>query len=267
VLNSPSRLKPNIVTYWSGVPRTLPPLYQLCLASQVKLGYRVTVFSHEPVAGLPANVENEDAASILPISVLERLAPPNAGNWNLLHFSDFFRMRLLHLGRGLWLDTDVFLFREFDIDPNQPYFGWESRSYIGSAILYLPPRHPIVIDYARMLASPDLLPDWLSPKLRFRKFWWDLTGRRYVPAELGVLMYGPLALTQLAKRHGCIDKIMGPKAFYAHSKNFFDPIDVEAVINDPEVIGIHIKKKGRASQPPVPGSLYDWALRQTEGAG
>ena len=33
-------------------------------------------------------------------------------------------------------------------------------------------------------------------------------------------------------------------------------------IGDPEIIGLHISPKGRGNQPPVPGSLYAWAVER-----
>ena len=94
-----ARVKPNVVTFWHGAP--LHELHRMCLASQAKLGYRVTLYSYEPLQGLPRGIENEDAAPILPLSFLDRLPTLARGrgtNRPLLHLSDLFRIRLQRLG-------------------------------------------------------------------------------------------------------------------------------------------------------------------------
>ena len=51
-------MRPDVVTFWHG---PLDPLRRLCLASQVAAGHRVTVYSFDPLAGLPAGVGNAEA--------------------------------------------------------------------------------------------------------------------------------------------------------------------------------------------------------------
>jgi hypothetical protein len=263
-----SRVKPDIVTFWHGGP--LHAVHRMCLASQVKLGYRVTLYSYEPMHGLPAGIGNEDAAPILPLSFLDRLPTVARGrgtNRPLLHLSDFFRVRLQRLARGLWLDADMYLIRPFEIDPQQPFFARESTKFINNAVLYLPPTHPIVADYERLIAADELLPDWLPPRLRARRRWWKLIGRAHGPQDLSTLIYGPLALTELAKRHGCLGAAMGRASFYtfARTHGFFERSNVGAILRDPQVLGVHVQRKARMDEPPVPGSMYEWALRNVAG--
>jgi hypothetical protein len=264
-----SRMKPDIATFWHGGP--LHAVHRMCLASQVKLGHRVTLYSYEPMQALPAGVENADAAPILPLSFLERLPTVARGrgtNRPLLHLSDFFRIRLQRSGRGLWLDTDIYLIRPFDIDPEQPFFAWESENFIGNAVVYLPATHPIVADYERLMAADELLPDWLPQRLRARRRWWNLIGRKHGPQDLGTGMYGPLALTALARRHGCLDAALPRDSFYkfARTHGFFERSNVDAILRDPQLLGIHVQRKARRDQPPVPGSMYQWALRNVAGS-
>jgi hypothetical protein len=258
------RVKPNVVTFWHGAP--LHDMHRMCLASQAKLGYRVTLYSYEPMQGLPRGIENEDAGSVLPLSFLDRLPTLARGrgtNRPLLHLSDLFRIRLQRLGRGLWLDTDIYLIRPFAIDPQQPFFAWESENFIGNAVLYLPATHPIVADYERLIAADALLPDWLPQRLRARRRWWTLIGRAHGPQDLGTMMYGPLALTALARRHGCLGAALPRASFYkfARTHGFFERSNVGAILRDPQVLGIHVQRKARKDEPPVPGSMYEWARR------
>ena len=111
-------MRPEIVTFWHG---PLDRLRQTCLRSQVAAGHNVTVYSFEPLAGLPDGVGNAEADAILPHAFSEKLRPPQPDgswrDWTTLQFSDFFRMRLMARGAGLWLDADVLLLKPVEIDP------------------------------------------------------------------------------------------------------------------------------------------------------
>ena len=103
-------MRPDVVSFWHG---PLDGLRLTCLRSQVAAGHKVTVYSFDPLAGLPDGVGNAEAEAILPHSFSERLRPPEPDgswrDWTILQFSDFFRMRLMAESAGLWLDADVLL--------------------------------------------------------------------------------------------------------------------------------------------------------------
>jgi hypothetical protein len=78
-------------------------------------------------------------------------------------------------------------------------------------------------------------------------------------------VFGPAALTALARRHGTLRYALPKRSFYAvHSepKKFFEPTDFPHLLRDPGIIGLHISPKGRAMLPPVPGSLFHWAAER-----
>ena len=89
-------MRPDVVTFWHG---PLDGLRLTCLRSQVAAGHKVTVYSFDPLPGLPDGVGNAEAEAILPHSFSERLRPPQPDgswrDWTILQFSDFFRMRLM----------------------------------------------------------------------------------------------------------------------------------------------------------------------------
>src|SRR5215216_6652993 len=89
-------MRPDVVTFWHG---PLDGLRLTCLRSQVAAGHKVTVYSFDPLPGLPDGVGNAEAEAILPHSFSERLRPPEPDgswrDWTILQFSDFFRMRLM----------------------------------------------------------------------------------------------------------------------------------------------------------------------------
>jgi hypothetical protein len=259
-------MRPDIVTFWHG---PLDALRQTCLRSQLAAGHKVTVYSFGTVPGLPAGIGNADAEAILPHAFSERLRPAQTDgswrDWTLLQFSDFFRMRLMRWGAGLWLDADVLLLKPVGIDPAKPFFAWERPRQLGNSVLYLPPDDPIVSAFEKLMKQEELTPDWLALRHRLTFALRRLRGRSDRLSDIRVAIFGPAALTALARRAGEAHFALPKKSFYAvHAdpKRFFEPSDFSALIGDPAIIGLHISPKGRGSQPPIPGSLYAWATER-----
>ena len=257
---------PDVVTFWHG---PLDALRQLCLRSQVAAGHNVTVYSFEPLAGLPDGVGNAEAEAILPHTFAEKLRPTGADgawrDWTMLQFSDFFRMRLMADSAGLWLDADVLLLKPVEIDPGKPYFAWEQPRQLGNSVLYLPSGDPIVAAFASLMQQDELTPDWLALRHRLTFFLRRLRGGSNRLSDIRVAIYGPAALTALARRNGELQHALPKKSFYAvhaEPKLFFEPQDYSALIADPEILGFHVSPKGRGNQRPVPGSLYAWAAER-----
>ena len=259
-------MRPDVVSFWHG------PLDQLrltCLRSQVAAGHRVTVYSFDPLAGLPDGVGNADAEAILPHAFSERLRPPQPDgswrDWTVLQFSDFFRMRLMAEGAGLWLDADVLLLKPVEIDATRAYFAWERPRQLGNSVLYLPSDHPIVVAFEGLIEQEELTPDWLALRHRLTFALQRLRGGSSRLSDIRVAIFGPAALTALARRGSELHHALPKKSFYAvHAdpKLFFDPSDFSTLIGDPGITGLHISPKGRGSKPPVPGSLYAWAAER-----
>jgi hypothetical protein len=256
-------MPPEIVTFWDG---PLDRLRKLCLRSQLAAGHKITVYSFEPLAGLPDGVGNAEAEAILPHAFSERLRPPQPDgswrDWTTLQFSDFFRMRLMAREAGLWLDADVLLLRPVEIDPARPYFAWESRRQLGNSVLYLPPRDSIVAAFDALMLQDELTPDWLALRHRLTFALRKRLGGSNRLSDLRVAIYGPAALTALALRAGELGYAWPRKSFYAvhaEPKLFFEPSDFSALIADPEILGFHVSPKGRGNQAPIPGSLHAWA--------
>jgi hypothetical protein len=247
----------------------LDRLRQTCLRSQLAAGHKVTVYSFDTIPGLPDGVDNAEAEAILPHAFSEKLRPPQPDgswrDWTTLQFSDFFRMRLMARGAGLWLDADVLLLRPVAIDPAKPYFAWERPRQLGNSVLYLPPNDPIVAAFEGLMRQDELTPDWLSLRHRVTFALRRLRGGSNRLSDIRIAIYGPAALTALANRSSSSRDALPKKSFYAvHAdpKRFFEPADFSALIADPEIIGLHISPKGRGNTAPVPGSLYAWAAER-----
>jgi hypothetical protein len=259
-------MQPDVVTFWHG---PLDALRLTCLRSQVAAGHKVTLYSFDPIAALPDGVGNTEAEPILPHAFSERLRPPQPDgswrDWTTLQFSDFFRMRLMAEGAGLWLDADVLLLKPVEIDPAQPYFAWERPRQLGNSVLYLPPRDPIVLAFERLMRQDELTPDWLALRHRLTFALRQLRGGSNRLSDVRLAIYGPAALTALASRAGALRYALPRQSFYAvhaEPKLFFDPSDFSALIADPAIIGLHISPKGRGGERPIPGSLYQWAAKR-----
>ncbi len=132
---------------------------------------------------------------------------------------------------------------------------------LGNSVLYLPPDDPIVNEFEQLIAQDDLTPNWLSLSHRATFALHRLRGSRRL-SDIRVAVFGPAALTALARRHGTYRHALPMRSFYAvHSeqRKFFEASDFSALLHDPKIIGLHISPKGRAKLPPVPGSLFYWA--------
>jgi len=259
-------MRPDVVTFWHG---PLDALRRLCLKSQLAAGHKVTVYSFEPLAGLPNGIGNAEAEAILPFAFAQKLRPPQPDggwrDWTTLQFSDFFRMRLMARNAGLWLDADVLLLKPVEIDLAKPLFAWERPRQLGNSVLYLPADDPTVAAFENLMRQDELTPDWLALRHRLTFALRRLRGGSNRLSDIRAAIYGPAALTALARRAGELDCALPKKSFYAvhaEPKLFFEPSDYAALIRDPGIIGFHISPKGRGNQPPVPGSLYQWASQR-----
>jgi hypothetical protein len=257
---------PDVVTFWHG---PLDALRMLCLKSQVAAGHKVTVYSFDSLAGLPDGVGNAEAEAILPHAFAERLRPtgPDGAwrDWTTLQFSDFFRMRLMARGEGLWLDADVLLRKPVEIDPGKPYFAWERPRQLGNSVLYLPSDNHAVVAFEELMEQEELTPDWLSLRHRLTFALRKLRGGSDRLSDIRVAIFGPAALTALASRFDELHYARPKKSFYAvhaEPRLFFEPSDFSPLIDDPEIIGLHVSPKGRGNTQPVAGSLYAWAAQK-----
>ena len=168
---------------------------------------------------LPDGVGNAEAEAILPHAFSEKLRPPQPDgtwrDWTILQFSDFFRMRLMARGAGLWLDADVLLFKPVEIDPAKPYFAWERPRQLGNSVLYLPSGDPIVAAFEDLMGQEELTPDWLALRHRLTFALRRLRGGSSRLSDIRVAIYGPAALTALARRAGELRYALPRKSFYA----------------------------------------------------
>ena len=117
-----------------------------------------------------------------------------------------------------------------------------------------------------LMEQEELTPDWLALRHRLTFMLRQLRRRSNRLSDIRVAIYGPAALTALARRAGRIaaraaEAIVLRGACRAETVLRAARI-FPALLADPEIIGLHISPKGRGGQTPVPGSLYAWAAER-----
>ncbi len=164
------RPKMRFATFWAGA--TLPALDRACLASVVRLGHAITLYSFEPVANPPEGVSVGDASAILPSSALHAFI--HNGRPDLSHFSDYFRYKLFAATDEAWIDTDMLMLAPIDLPPAPNFFARETPSSLCGAIMRIDPAGA---------ALPELLRR--SEQLMHTELAWGATGPRLLGQVIG----------------------------------------------------------------------------------
>ncbi|MCY4541880.1 MAG: hypothetical protein OXB95_05730 [Rhodobacteraceae bacterium] len=227
----------------------------------------VTLYTYGDVSNVPANVKIANGEEVLSLKLIERLHPlvKPCSVRPIQHFSDFFRIECQRLNKGMWMDSDILLFRKFNYNVEKMYFTKEGRSRIGFSAIYLPSSNPICSDYFNLRNSQSLIPPWLGIKRRlFKPALFRLTGRNYTASDLGITIFANDGFTRLAKKYGFFEMAAAKDTFYHWTGNdglkAFEKTEFRYMVNDPAIVGLHIAKKPLATTPGVPGSLWRWAL-------
>ncbi len=242
----------------------------LCLESWVRHGFEATLYSHDPQTRVPAGVTWADASLILPIALKDKMLPLRGGDAHraVVSFSDLIRMKGMQRGLGLWLDTDVYLLKPFTYDVGEPFLGWEGFNRIGASVIYVPPQSAFCRDYAQVFDDVERVPSWVEwRKATWRPLKWRLQGLPFRPGDLGITIFGNYAFTRLGRKYYRKSQILPKNRFYAwtgkHSQRFYtDPQGLDQLTAQ-EAWGIHVHRKFLDSKTPIPGSLYETALRTT----
>ncbi|AQX18492.1 hypothetical protein BA1379B_006670 [Bartonella sp. A1379B] len=262
----------DICTFWYG--KQLRLVDWLCLSSMVKVSQRVKLFSYEKVENIPVGVELHEAESILPHSVFYRL-DPNFPDYEpcrtIVQFSDLFCIMLMKYEKGVWLDTDVYLVKQFHPEVGQVWLAKENAARVGVSALYLPPDNPIIKAFEDYLAGVEIIPHWLGFK---RRVWMPFLLRRrklpVLPGRIGITIFGNDGISRLAKKNGFFQEAKEKKTFYywtgRKAERIFDPAFGVEPMRDPNFIGFHIHRKEKTIQKPQEGSFYHWAVSRISGA-
>ena len=104
-----------IQSLWIG--DSLSIMERLCLASFVKNGHEVHLYTYSDVKGVPPGVTIKDGNEILPEDMIFSYKK-GEGKGSFSAFSNYFRYKLVHDKGGYWVDTDQLCLKPFDFrDP------------------------------------------------------------------------------------------------------------------------------------------------------
>lgn len=249
---------PTIASFWHG---PLSWLEHLSIASFVRQGHPVHIYSYEPQGDLPEGADWKDAEDVLP---RERLffykghGTPGA-------FSDLFRMTLMKQERGIWADCDVYCVRPIN-DLGDYIFSWERPGSINGAVLCIPNDAPLLDDLLSIFdpGNRPLFEPHLPLGRRLEVAARRLLGDPVTPSHMQYGATGPFALTHFVPKHGLIDKVLPSSVFYpvpyAAIPQLMTPGSDIVEFIKPDTRGVHIwrsqlTRRGRSEiENPMPGS-------------
>jgi len=256
-----------VVTFWHG--GRLKNLNLLCLASWLEQGYEVDLYHLDTLENAPEGVNLKNAEQVLSRDLMAKLEPianPARMPWQpIVSYSDLFRIKMLSMGLGIWMDTDMLLFKPIPVDAQKPFYAWDEPGCIGASIFYLPIDNLFLHDFLKVLNEPNLMPHWLGFKRRVLKpIMYKLRGKKYSPVDLGITIYGNDAFTRLVKKHDMTTAALPQQSFYywlgKETLRFYEPSETLHLENLDNVYGFHVHRKGPADAKPQKGCLYDRML-------
>jgi hypothetical protein len=264
---------PQLNSLWIG--DALHPIHRLCLTSALYHGHRVRLFTYGKLRDVPAGVEVASAEDVLPRASMFL----HAKTGSPAPFADRFRLKLIGMGLGAWIDTDVLFVKPLR-GTSPDIFGWEDGKLIGNAVLGLDPSGELFRTLARHADDDSFVPPWWNgfsvACLKFRK---AIGLARHV-SGMPYGTTGPDLLTWAVKSQGLTHLARPRQAFYAlpykqKAEVFRRNSAWHSLASLPEeVIAIHlwfqglvgglsVSKEARSAVPvPEKGSLLDAAAQK-----
>lgn len=189
---------------------------QLCLKTHAAAGHAVSLFSYGPVAGIPAGVSHRAAREILePGPILD----PAAADPVL--FADLFRLHLLHRCPAMiWVDLSSLC-----LAPLNPVDGYlfapeqTGAAQIGTAILALPAKSPVLADMLAFTADPFAIPPFAKPELRRAYVMARADGKPVHVSRQPAGVWGGLMLAHFIAKHRLQDRAFDPALLYPLAKS------------------------------------------------
>ncbi|SMO71823.1 hypothetical protein [Paracoccus laeviglucosivorans] len=186
-------MRNSLATLWVG--DRLGPIELASVASFLRMGNPLTVYSYAPIQNLPPAVQARDANEVLPthrIAVYAREQSPS------LH-SNFFRFALMRNTDHTWVDLDMIALRPFDF-PGDRIYGYEKPDQVNCAVLRLPKSSPTLADLSKLTAGTRGIAPHING-LRRAKYWVKTLGRGVPIDRWPWGSTGPRALTAYLRKH------------------------------------------------------------------
>lgn len=224
-----------LATLWVG---DLGPIEYASIASFLRHGHRLTVYSYAPLDGLPTGVEGRDANEILPtrqVAHYRREGSPS------LH-SNFFRYALMDRTESVWVDLDIIALRPFDF-PGDRIYAHENAERVNCAVLRMPKTSPALAELSRFRPGMRGIAPHITG-LRRLKYQIKTLGRGVPIEEWPWGSTGPRALSAALKRHDEVKFALPAKTFYpigpSKCVQFVTPDALSDASFGPETYGVHL---------------------------
>jgi len=233
-------------------------LEALSIASFLRQGHRIEVYSYDPIPDLPAGAVARDAAEVLP---RDRLVFYK-GRGTPGVFSDLFRLTGLRQGRGVYADLDVYCVRPIAGPPDY-LMAYERPGSVNGAVLHIPADAPLLDDLLGIFepGRRPLLEPHLPPIRRIEVALRRLIGQKVAPEFMQYGATGPMALTHYVKQRGLSDHVLPASSLYPIPYDGIPRLmlpgsSVDASIT-PDTLAIHLwrsqlTRRGRTDMPPPP---------------
>lgn len=246
---------------------------RICLASMVLATHNsndiVKLYSYGKIEDVPEGVVLCDANEILDKGLLQRINPyyPLMSAVSLAQFSDLFRIMLMKQQKGLWLDTDLYLYEHFSPLLDKIWLARENFYRLGVSVMYIPANNPIISEYENYLESKAILPKWLGFKRRYIKpLFLKIKKQPIIAPKIGITIFGNDGISRLAKKYGLFSQAQAKNTFYfwtgSKSANIYNSSYGLAPLYDKVFKGFHIHRKELSSKIPTPNCFYDWAVKR-----
>jgi hypothetical protein len=244
-------IEPVVNALWIG--DTLDDVNAACLRSFALAGHRVRLHCYSAPGNVPAEIEIFDASALMP---KERVVYYKSNGSPAL-FANFYRLKILEAGLGLYIDCDVFCLKPI---PQRDYiFGYQSDAEINNAVLKLPADSGVLREALTMTSDPFYVAPWLSKKKRRHHRLRKAIG---LPIHISHYQWGklgPEAITYFVgkaglKHHAATIDVFYP-IHYGQVSLLLDPELSLADITTPRTLCIHLfdrMLKGRLTDGAIP---------------
>lgn len=198
---------PQLNSLWIG--DRLHPIHKLCLGSAAFHGHRVRLFTYGHMPDVPDGVELAPAEEVLPKNALflhRKTGSPAP-------FADRFRIKLIGMGLGAWIDTDVLFVRPLETS-SPDIFGWEDDKLVGNAILQIDVASELFATVERCINEDFLAPPWLPLRRRAMLRLRTALGLRQHVSAMPYGTTGPDMLTWALRETGRLHLARPRNTFY-----------------------------------------------------
>jgi hypothetical protein len=188
----------DVASLWIGPE--LSWMEQICLLSFMEKGHRTVLYVYDDVKSVPDGVEIRDAREIMPSEDI--IYHANTGS-PAFH-SDVFRLRMLDQTEFLWIDTDAYCLKPFEIPEDGYFFGWGSdrRKILCTGVLGLPKSSESLRSLLDLTKDEYPVPPWETQRRQDELFRLKEAGEGVHMSLMSWGICGPEALNYFAKETG-----------------------------------------------------------------